>query len=205
MSGHLGRRFDALLSAPLNVDGAVERLGRSLWLYVALVSVANDRGFAVRNVERLAAMLCITREQVEAWLARLNEARLVEVHSPPPFLVSKLRFWSGGDPSAAASRPLGSGTTGNATADVPVGGRAAAAAASNEQSEDGGAGEGETLFAAVVDELGPEQDPEAIRALFDRYPTSSIRRALRRVRETPPGSIRKSKAALFRYLLDRLP
>jgi hypothetical protein len=61
------------------------------------------------------------------------------------------------------------------------------------------------LLEAVLAELGPEQDAEVVRELLARYPVSSIRRALRRVQETPPGSIRKSKAALFRYLLDRLP
>ena len=204
MSGHLGRQFEALLAAPLRVDRAVERLGRSLWLYVSLVSIANDRGLAVRNVERLAAILGVAREQVEAWLARLNEAGLVEIQSPPPFLVARLRFWPDEAAPAGASRPLGGDSVGGAPVDVPVGGSNAAAAASNKQREEEGAGEGETLFAAVVSELGPDQDPEAVRSLFGRYPISSIRRALRRVQETPPGSIRRSKAALFRYLLDRL-
>ena len=76
-------------------------------------------------------------------------------------------------------------------------------AAASSKQEDGGAGEGEALLREVVSALG-EANTDEIRQLMGRFPAGIVREALRRVESTPPAQIRKSRLALFRYLLGKL-
>lgn len=201
MSGAHGWISRQVVGAALRVPACVNRLGHSVWLYLALVSAAGHRGLVVRHIKKLADQLSVSEKQVEEWLARLSEAGLVEVESPAPFLVIKLRFWSSSMPSESAN-PRESGTQpGASPLSVPVSGSSAAAAASSKQ-EDGGQGEGEPLLREVLEKLDDDADPIEMRQLVERHPPDVIRRALRRVEGTP--QIRKSKTALFRYLLPRV-
>jgi hypothetical protein len=67
--------------------------------------------------------------------------------------------------------------------------------------EDGGPGEGARLLQEVLSTLG-ETDPTTFRGVLDHFPAAAIRAALERVRATPPEKLRKSRTALFRYLLS---
>jgi len=70
------------------------------------------------------------------------------------------------------------------------------------QQEDGGAGEGEALLDEVVRVLGPEADREEFARILTGRSAELVRRCLRRVEATK--SIRVSRAALFRSLLQKL-
>jgi hypothetical protein len=185
------------------VTDAVQKIGDALWLYVRLVAITNGNGQVCRTLDSLAKDLGVKPEQVEAWLVRLVHAGLVGVHVPAPYLVIKLRFWSGsdGEHSAASGE---NGSNGVPHRDVPVSSsKLQAAAASSSKREDGGLGEGgEALLAEVLRVLG-ETDGAEFRDLLPQFPKPVILKALLRVKTTPGNQIRKSKAALFRYLLAK--
>lgn len=202
MTGHLAQLARDLLAAPLQVQQGVDRLGRALWLYVHLVSITNSSGHVCRTLDSLAKDLGVRPGQAEVWLARLIHAGLVSVHVPAPYLVIKLRFWPGSDGSMAPPAGKISGDGGDSHKDVPVSSSKLQAAASSK-TEDGGAGEGgDALLAEVLRVLGGT-DATEFRDLLAQFPKAVVLKALLRVKTTPPSEIRKSKAALFRYLLAK--
>ena len=181
----------------------MKSLGSALWLYIHIVLEVDQRGLFIRRLGRIVTVLGVDEAEVQGWLDRLSQARLIEVLSPAPFLVIRLCSWSGSNPSQAADPPAGSSQSSNLHIEVPVSSSSSAAAAFSKQ-EDGGLGEGEGLLRDVLDALGEEAEAEEFRALLPRYSPAIIRQALRRVETTPLGQIRKSRVALFRYLLDKL-
>lgn len=207
-------QFRSLLGAPLGVEKAVAVLGHSLWLYLALVLAANDRGLVIRSQERLAELLSVSESDIDRWLARLVAAKLIRRRSPSSFLVISLSFWpSSGHLSDVKARERSSETVA-LHREVPVSSSDVAAAAAatdvaenkNKQSSlssrDGGPGEGNPLLGEARQVLG-EAEAAEIRDLLDQHPVPLVRRALRRVQLTPATQIRKSKAALFRFLLAK--
>ena len=190
----------ALLERVVGIENGVSKLGRALWLYVILIIRAGDRGRVIRTTPHLAKDIGVSEDTLVTWLNRLRDAGLVEVQSPPPYLVTKLRFWPGRSSSRADMGPASSSKSALRQGYVPVSSSKAAAAA---KREDGGVGEGETLLDQTIETLG-SADREEIRALIENYPSELTRRALARVQNTPDAQIRKSREALFRYLLDRL-
>ncbi len=168
-------------------------------LLAALETRANHRGLALAPERALRLELDVSHEELTAQLAALEAGRVIDVISPLPFLVVSLLKWSG-----TASRRVATSADSRQESEAhqrgPV--RRAAAAAAFKQ-EDRGAGEGEALLREVADVLG-ERDASDFRAIVSSYPAATIHQALRRVALTPPSQIRKSRAALFRYLLAKL-
>lgn len=202
MSGLFPPSALRVIEAPLRVPEARVQLGDALWLYVLLASIASYRGLVCRRPHRLAQDIGADEQQLAEWLDRLSKVELIEVQTPAPFLVIKLRAWSGSEPSESEKTPDSGHPGSDAHIDVPVSSNAAAAAALSKR-EDGGQGEGEALLREVLAALD-EADPVEFRQLLQQYPPDVVRRALRRVETTPPSQIRKSKTALFRYLLTKL-
>lgn len=192
-----------LLSAALDVPERVNVLGPAIWLYCYLLVTVGHDGRLCRQAGRIAADLSASAADVETWLTRLVEARLVAVLNPSPFLAIRLPLWSGNGHRQTVDGAENSGPSGAVHVDVPVSSSSAAAAASSNQGENGGQGEGEGLLRDVLAVLD-EADPTEFAKLIAQYPSAVVRRALRRVQSTPPAQIRKSKAALFRYLLTKL-
>ena len=119
-----------------------------------------------------------------------------------PFLVIKLGLWSD-SPAPENGKPPESGPSSSALQyEVPVSSNSKAIAAISNQ-EDGGQGEGEALLDEIRSTLG-ESDAAQFRPVLGHYPPAVIRQALGRVAKTPPNQIRKSKTALFRFLLSKL-
>jgi len=203
MSTQLEPHVRAALAAPFLDGQGVRRLGRALWLYLHIVLEVDQRGLFIRHLAKMVTALGVSEPEAQEWLDRLSKSRLIEVLSPPPFLVIKLRSWSNSNHSEQANPPASSSQNGNLHIEVPVSSSSSAAAAFSKR-EDGGLGEGEALLRDVLDALGEEADPEEFRALLPRYSPATVRQALRRVETTPVGQIRKSRVALFRYLLDKL-
>jgi len=180
-----------VLEAPLAVAHGAERLGRALWLYLVLVLAANHRGIAIRSRDRLARELAVPEAAIDRWVDRLVDAKLIDLRSPSPFLVIQLRFWSRMQPSSAFLR----------------GSAEAAAAASSKQiiskAGDRGQGEGEAIAAELRRVFG-EADATELQPLVAGRPEAIVRQALERVNATPGWRIKKSRAALFRFLLKTL-
>jgi hypothetical protein len=191
-----------LVRAVLDVRERARAVGDAIWLHLYLLLEADHQGRLCRKSERIAADLGVEESDVQAWLKRLVDVGLVTVLSPSPFLVTKLPRWSGSRTVAAPGQAIASSPSGSGEEDVPVSSSSAAAASSNH-GEDGGRGEGEELLREVLAVLD-ETDPDEFRGLIVRFPAETVRNALRRVQATPAGQIRKSKTALFRYLLGRL-
>ena len=187
--------------AVLDVPDRAHAVGDAIWLYLYLLLEADHQGRLCRKSERIAADLGVEETEVGVWLKRLVDVGLVTVLSPSPFLVTRLAMWSGNKAGAAANQAVGSKPGGAGEEDVPVS-SSSAAAASNNNGEDGGRGEGEELLREVLAALD-EADPDEFRDLIARFPSETVRGALRRVQATPPGQIRKSKTAMFRYLLGK--
>jgi hypothetical protein len=198
MSGLFSPHMRRIIEAPLRLPGGRAVVGDALWLYVMLSSRANHRGVVCRQADRLAQDLGLEEEQLAEWLDRLNNAGLIELSAPSPYLVIKITAWSDSGHSeehrAPVSKPSGSEPRG----DVPVSSAAAAA----KQQEDGGRGEGETLLNEVLVVLGPDADRDEFRSLLLGRDHTLIHRCLKRVQATQ--SIRVSRAALFRSLLRKL-
>lgn len=189
------------VEAPFLAKDPVPRLGRALWLYLHLLCSANHRGLVMRTVDRLYDQLVVPRPTIEEWLRRLAESKLVVIESPAPFLVIKLPFWSDHVDSMSENRGQPSGSIERSHSEVPVSSSKQHAAAFNQAGE-GGAGEGEALLAQVVLALD-NADAGEVRGLIAEFPKPVVLKALIRVKTTPSYQIRKSKLALFRYLLAK--
>lgn len=191
MSGAFSPHARRIIEAPLHLPGGRAVVGDALWLYCMLASAANHRGLVSRQSDRLAQDLELEEEKLAEWLDRLKNAGLIEVYSPKPYLVIKLLKWSEGDGAEPRDTPDSTRSSSDA------------AAASFSRQEDGGQGEGEALLQEVLAVL-EETDADEFRRLIQGRSPELVRRALFRVRITPPQQIRKSKAALFRYLIAKL-
>jgi hypothetical protein len=181
-----------LLEAPLARTQGTSRIGTSLWLYLSLVLTASTQGIVVQSRARLADRLQVAEPEIDRWLTLLVGAKLVDVRSPSPYLVISLPFW-----------PRNSELADSLHREVPVSSSYVRAATFiKKQQRDGGPGEGAELLAEARAILGESETAE-LEELFSHHPMHLIRRALHRVRLTPPDQIRKSKAALFRFLLAK--
>jgi DNA-binding FadR family transcriptional regulator len=167
-------------------------------LLAALRRRMNHRGRVIASERSLVNELRLSSEVLADAVRRLEEAGLIETLSPLPFLVVKLRSWSGSTPPIDRSKQQNAQESAHAL-DVPVSSSIAAAANSNG---DRGAGEGDGLLEEALQVLGPEADREVFRHILAAHDPSLIHRALKRVQATK--QIRVSKPALFRALLRKL-
>ncbi len=196
----------SLLQAPLGVENAVVRLDESLWLYVWIMANANAHGIVCRTSTTVAQALAVSEGTILDWVERLRRSGLITGGSPPPYLVMKLAFWPGRTLSLNEKSSVSGGSGSAAVAGSLQTAAEQQQAANNSSvsrpagSGDRGAGEGARLLAEAAAVLG-ENATAGIRDLLSQYPAGLVRRALVRVRETPTGQIRKSRLALFRYLL----
>ena len=186
---------DAVLFHPLRITHGAQQLGRALWLYLLLLRHANEHGLVVRSRAHLANDLTVSESTIDEWLDRLMNAKLVRVLSPSPYLALRLDLWSGsgsesGNSALSHMSALGSRSSSKLQQH---------AAADPSSNGDRGPGEG-----APSDEeiRGILRDPDVdIATLVGSARSTVIRKALSRVRATPDAQIRKSRTALFRYLI----
>lgn len=182
----------------------VKTLGRAAWLYLALLNAASDQGVVLRTQSRLSKTLDISEDEINEWLRRLVDAQLVRVSTPGKFLVIRFDSW----PAESSEDPTASGALAeqgsSSPRDVPVNGHSSAQALALQDNSagEGGQGEGDSLRHDVRSLL-PEADAEEIDRVLTMYPEPVLRKAIGRVAKTPPTKIRKSKTALFRFLLAR--
>jgi hypothetical protein len=169
-------------------------------LLVVLREHANHRDIVLVAEDVLLRETDFTRDVLALTLKKLVQAGFVEVLSPLPFLVARLcGSWSGITHSHARHKQQISSSSASVHREVPVSSRAAAA---TQQSEDGGAGEGEPLLEQVLAVLGPEADRDEFRSILAGHHAALIHRCLRRVEATKMVLV--SRAALFRSLLQKL-
>ena len=194
---------DSIIGGLLAVPEFRSNVGDAVWTYLALLKVANHRGVVCKRSEQIAAELKTDEPTLLADLAKLTGLGLIRSLNPAPYLVIQLAMWPGKDEAPVLSAPAANGAKPVAHEEVPVSSDAAAAASASKP-EVGGQGEGGALLDRVLAVLGPEADAVEMRDLVGTYPAETVRRALARVEATPARQIRRSRTALFRYLLTKL-
>ncbi len=194
---------DALIGGLLAVPEFRSNVGDAVWTYLALIKAANFNGVVSKRSEQITMPLMIDEPVLLADLAKLTELGLIRTLNPAPYLVIQLSLWPGKLDPPRENAPAVSSETRVAQGEVPVS-SSAAAVASASQPEVGGQGEGGQLLDRVLTVLGPEADAEEMRDLLGAHPEEIIRRALQRVEATPARQIRRSRTALFRFLLTKL-
>lgn len=159
----------------------------------------NRRGLALVSQPRLLRETGLDLYGLQAGLASLEESHVIEILSPLPFLVARVRMWSSKTSNHEQLKPRSSGSGLSVHIEVPVSSSFAAAAFHKEV---GGVGEGDSLLGEALAVLGSEAVPGEIRTILAQYSPTLVRRCLRRVEAT--AHIRVSKTALFRSLLIKL-
>lgn len=193
---------DALIGGLLAVPEFRSNVGDAVWTYLALLKAANFNGLVSKRSDQIAAALKTDEPSLLADLAKLSDLGLIRSLNPAPYLVIQLALWPGKVDPPHAIAPAASSETPVAHSEVPV--SSSAAAASATKPEVGGQGEGGELLDRVLAELGPEADAEEMRELLAAHSAETVRRALQRVEATPARQIRRSRTALFRFLLTKL-
>jgi hypothetical protein len=169
-------------------------------LMAVLRERTSARGVVMVREDVLVDTLKTSPDVLAATLKKLERAGLIEVLTPGHFLVIKLKMWSGIAPDPAKNAPK--------TGTPPTRGHSysfqheAMDKSKAIAIQDGGPGEGAHLLQEILATLG-ESDPTSFRGVLDHYPVTSIRSVLQRVRATPREKLRKSRTALFRYLLAK--
>ena len=155
-------------------------------LLALLRARAKSRGIVPVSGETLTKEVGASQEEVGAALDKLERAGLLTVLAPFPFLVIRLRSWSGNVTKTGNSQPPAYSYS---------------KLSSNRLNESYRATGEEALLREILETLG-ETDPTTFEGAIRNFPPEVIRKALDRVRRT--RSLRKNRTALFRYLLTKL-
>ena len=160
-------------------------------LLICLRGRANTRGVVPVRGDALAREVEGTQEEVVAALDKLARAGLVEILAPFPFLVVKVRKWSGTTAKTGDSAPSAYSHSKQLFHSQHV--KASYRPKGDEPASD--------LLSEILETLG-ETDAASFEKAVELYSPHVIRTALDRVRRA--RGIRKSRTALFRHLLPRL-
>lgn len=167
-----------------------------------LLTQANQRGLVFVRGDRVQRELGWTTIALEEAVGRLAREEILRILSPLPYLVVALkpRVWPG-------MIEMGAKTAAKSGHVVPRRYSYSFQQQSIDESkaialEDGGDEEGRVLLKEILVTLG-EADASSFRGVLRNYPAAKIRAVLARVRATPSEKLRKSRTALFRYLLPR--
>jgi hypothetical protein len=155
-------------------------------LLARLQERANARGIVPVRGDVLAAEIGAPTEEVGTALDKLEQAGLLTILAPFPFLVLRLRSWSG-----KSTEPRDSRASGYSYSKL----------SSNHMNESYRRPADAALLGEILDTLG-ETDPTTFEGAIKNFAPDVIRKALDRVRRT--RSLRKNRTALFRYLLTKL-
>lgn len=155
-------------------------------LLAQLRAHANSRGLVTVRGPLIAQEVGAPEVEVRIALGKLERARLLTVLAPFPFLVLRMRSWSG-----RATSPRDSQAPSYSYSQL----------SNNRLNESYRPPADAALLREILDTLG-ETDPGPFEGAVRNFPADIIRKALDRVRRT--RSLRKNRTALFRYLLTKL-
>jgi hypothetical protein len=158
---------------------------------------ANHRGQVVARSAWLEEALACSFQELEAALDALAADGSVEIISPLPWLIAKVRK---DGPAVAPPVESWSGSP-EKPRDSRASGYSYSKLSSNRLDESYRQPGNATLLREILDTLG-ETDPTTFEGAIKNFAPEVIRKALDRVRRT--RSLRKNRTALFRYLLTKL-
>jgi len=223
-------RWVPVLARAVTQPGVVATDVLPLLLILCLLAGKRDgRVLAMR--EQLATLLAVDENALSRRLERLHEGGLVHLGVRGPYLVLHVRMWPGrtwrtektpleteqSSPSAAEQSSTAEQSEAPASAENKNKQNAALLRTAKgihsnaEQSSRGETNaslqEGPWLDGFVdrlVDLLDARSERGNYRAFCRKHAPAVLEEAFRRVVETPPGQIRKSKGALFTFLVKSM-
>ena len=195
--------------------------GAKLPLLLTLCLVANVRSGRVLIERRtLSELVALEEPTLESWLHEFEAGGLITLRSKGTYLVLFVRMWRsetlGGDtaePQKTASVSDKQGRSAPPSTPPPVSAlplKNSAESAEQNRAEQGdgvrGVGSEEEGLDAFLDRLvkvvGAPDERSSYRAFCRKYPRPVLEEALARV--AAAGNIRKSRGALFTYLVKKL-
>jgi hypothetical protein len=207
---------------------AKSRVRPELACLLLLALLANPQtGLVLVPRQRLARLAGMAELVLDAVLKSLEAKRLIHAVEPGMYLVISLRTWHNGQsnqvsPNAAGGasgveistphtkQPARSALQNRKTAERKT------ASAEQDPSDAGQPGEGvnrpgsgeedlERFVCRLVTAIGaPARETASYETFCRRYPRQVLETALERVKRTPAERIRKSRGALFTYLVKTL-
>lgn len=166
-------------------------------LIASLTARANARGLVLASEATLLDELGIGSTILRELLKEAMRHGTIDILSPLPFLVAKLPGSWSGRKHEAQRKAAKSG----APVDPAYSSQSSLSQSQQSMKESYRQPSDEALLQEILATLG-ETDPTTFRGAIKNYAPSVIRTTLVRVRRM--HSIRKSRTALFRYLLPRI-
>ena len=165
-------------------------------LLAALEARANVRGIVLAREETICRDLSMTDSALTRGIAELEANGAIDVLAPLPFLVARLRKWSGKESKSLQMGPK------SGALEVRAYSFQSSLSGSKQLDESYRQPDTEAaLLTEILETLG-ESDPTTFRGAVSSYPPGVIRTALGRVRRMK--HIRKNRTAAFRFLLPRI-
>lgn len=165
-------------------------------LFAALEAGANSRGISLANEDTLIRDLQSSPESLQQALSELEARSAIDILAPPPFLVVRLKKWSG-----KSLRHANPAVESAARRDHAYSFQSSLSQSQQLNESYRQPTGDENLLREILETLG-ESDPTTFRGALHSYSPVVIRAALARVRRT--RMIRKNRTAVFRYLLPRI-
>lgn len=198
-------------------------LGDRWPLLLTLLLLANARsGRVLVSKLQLSEFLHVGANVINTWLSDLEKRELLRVEVRGYYLVLWIRLWSERTPAEPSEDPTG--TTLQSQSDVRISSTALQSAKDQsgktaeaelqaggkrpregEPHVEGGTDPKDESLDRFVDRLvralGAQDERRAYRTFCARYSRPILEAALRRVEEIPENRIRRSRGALFTYLV----
>lgn len=155
---------------------------------------ANSRGLVLVRSEALCRTLQRSEGALDADLMRLETSGEIDILTPSPFLVLKLRKWPGSQLTLEETPSKREGPEARANSYSFKQSKRLNESYRHPPMDD-------TLLSEILSTLG-ESDPTTFRGALRNYSPKTIRATLERVRKA--RHVRTTRVALFRYLLPRI-
>jgi len=171
------------------------RMKQAVWLYLYLIAFSNLRtGKLISNIADIAQDMGLGEETIRSWLGHLRRRHYVIVERQGDELLFKITKWKSIITNVDTSLPQ---IKPKKKSDFPK------TVTENGLDDESNMRASSSLVNEVVDQL---QEPSS-RARFEEicrvYPPDIIRQALKEAKAVHPERIKKSRGALFIYLVKK--
>jgi len=171
------------------------RMKQAVWLYLYLIAFANLRtGKLMSNIADIAQDMGLGEETVRSWLGHLRRRHYVIVERQGDELLFKISKWKNIITNVDSSLPQNKSKK---KSDLP-----------RTATHSGTKGElGICVPSKLADEIVDQLQEPSNRARFEEicraYPLNVIEQALKEAKAVHPERIKKSRGALFVYLVKK--
>ena len=170
------------------------KMKNSLWLYIFFIATVNHKtGKTTSTLEAIAAEISVDLSTVRSWLGQLRKHHYVKTKKANDQTIFQVCGWSKVRSLFERIPMPESGLTGYKS--IPE----AKKAAKKQEFEDPIAKKARLL--AV--ELEDENSLAYLKKVCEKYPEHFIQKALNQVKAIPDEKIKRSRGALFTYLIKK--